>query len=294
MIDRRQRFGLAANPSRHAGAAGRRRPEQVIQDLRGSFLGHELLGVEIDARRLDPLAILGRRNNAFGKSARVRWRQAGQSWTAARCSVTISGFSGRSKTWRFSSSTFESAGSRAWQCSHRSAACSTITSGSATWRSVSPRCPFWPPLRLPVRVRKLLQYPTLLPQPVARRRFRAVGAVQIQPSPKLGVLRSKRLDPAHQRVDKLHDFGRNNHPTLESEIDLLVPQNRKPASNHPPGVTFRTYPTLAANQRLRRAIMDENGGGAGRFIGAFATGDRARLIKLRWLATPIGSPARAA
>jgi len=30
----------------------------------------------------------------------------------------------------------------------------------------------------------------------------------------------------------------------------------------------------AANQRLRRAIMDENGGGAGRFVGAFATGDR--------------------
>jgi len=34
---------------------------------------------------------------------------------------------------------------------------------------------------------------------------------------------------------------------------------------------------LAANQRLRRAIMDENGGGAGRFVGAFATGDRVRL-----------------
>ncbi len=34
---------------------------------------------------------------------------------------------------------------------------------------------------------------------------------------------------------------------------------------------------LGANQRLRRAIMDENGGGAGRFVGAFATGDRVRL-----------------
>jgi hypothetical protein len=40
--------------------------------------------------------------------------------------------------------------------------------------------------------------------------------------------------------------------------------------------------------------MDENGGGAGRFVRVFATGDRARLTKLRWLATPIGSPARAA
>ena len=34
---------------------------------------------------------------------------------------------------------------------------------------------------------------------------------------------------------------------------------------------------IAANQRRRRAIMDENSGGAGRFVGAFATGDRVRL-----------------
>src|SRR5208283_706482 len=38
-------------------------------------------------------------------------------------------------------------------------------------------------------------------------------------------------------------------------------------------------PSLGANQRLRRAIMDENGGGAGRFIGAYATGDRAKADK---------------
>ena len=51
-IDRRQRFGLAANPAGHARAAGRRCPEQVLQHLRGSLFGHELLGVEIDGRRL--------------------------------------------------------------------------------------------------------------------------------------------------------------------------------------------------------------------------------------------------
>jgi len=66
-VDRRQRLGLAANPTGHARAAGRRRPEQVSQDLRDPFFGHELLGVEIDARRLDALAILGRRNHAFGE-----------------------------------------------------------------------------------------------------------------------------------------------------------------------------------------------------------------------------------
>jgi hypothetical protein len=34
---------------------------------------------------------------------------------------------------------------------------------------------------------------------------------------------------------------------------------------------------MGANQRLWRTFMDENGGGAGGFIGAFATGDRVRL-----------------
>ena len=36
---------------------------------------------------------------------------------------------------------------------------------------------------------------------------------------------------------------------------------------------------LAGNQRLWRAIIGENGGGAGRFVGAFATGDRAEADK---------------
>jgi hypothetical protein len=34
---------------------------------------------------------------------------------------------------------------------------------------------------------------------------------------------------------------------------------------------------VAAKQRLCRTIMDENGGGAGQFIAASTTGDRARL-----------------
>jgi hypothetical protein len=52
---------------------------------------------------------------------------------------------------------------------------------------------------------------------------------------------------------------------------------------------------MAANQRLWRAIMNENCvGGAGRFIGASRWAIVLRLTKLRWLTTPIGSPARAA
>ena len=42
-------------------------------------------------------------------------------------------------------------------------------------------------------------------------------------------------------------------------------------------------------QRLWRAIIGENGGGAGRCVGAFATGDRAEVDKTAVArATPIG------
>ena len=52
--------------------------------------------------------------------------------------------------------------------------------------------------------------------------------------------------------------------------------------------------TMAANQRLWRAIMSENGGGAGRFVRGSPRAIVLRLKPLRWLATPIDSPARAA
>jgi hypothetical protein len=66
-MDRRQRFGLAANPIGDARAATRRRVEQILQNLRHALLGHELLGIEIDARRLDAFAVLRRRNDALGE-----------------------------------------------------------------------------------------------------------------------------------------------------------------------------------------------------------------------------------
>ena len=90
-----------------------------------------------------------------------------------------------------------------------------------------------------------LQDPRLLLQPVARGRLGTVGAVQPQPSPKLGVLRFQRLDPAHRRGDKLFAFGGNSHPTLESEIRLPVAKNCNVAIDPAPGVAFWTHPGLA-------------------------------------------------
>jgi hypothetical protein len=84
-------------------------------------------------------------------------------------------------------------------------------------------------------------------------------SISTTPAPwsKLGVLRLKRLDPAHQRGDKLLDFGRNHHPTLESEIDLLVSKNRNPENNQAPDVTFRTHPALAVTVTQKKGKREK-------------------------------------
>ncbi len=84
----------------------------------------------------------------------------------------------------------------------------------------------------------------LLLQPVARRRLGAVRAVLPQLSAKVRHFSLKRRDPPSQRGDQLFDFGRENHPTLDSDSSPAVSKNppTKPLSTPP--VTFRTHSGL--------------------------------------------------
>ena len=100
-IDRLQRFGLGSNPTGHARPAGRRRVKSLAA-LRNALFGDLLLRVEVDRRRLDALAILGRRDDAIGEGRARLTPTARQAWIKARCSVTGSRRSGRSNTCRFS------------------------------------------------------------------------------------------------------------------------------------------------------------------------------------------------
>ena len=68
LVNLPQLLFLLGDPSDKAGRTDQRRVEEIAQRLRGPILGDELLDVEIDRRRLDALAILGRRDHAFGKS----------------------------------------------------------------------------------------------------------------------------------------------------------------------------------------------------------------------------------
>ena len=243
-IDRRQRFRLAANPTGHGRAAGRR-PEQVLQDLRGSFFGHELLSVEVDARRLDALAILGRRNHAFGEGG-------ARASAASRAVVDRRAVLGHDQRLlrKIENLALFVAGLRirqkprpAMRASLGRVLDNPVGLGDLAQRIAA--MAFLAPARLACARAQAPQYARLLLQPVARWRLGAVGAVQVQPSPKLRVLRFKRLYPAHQRGDKLFDFGRQNHPTLESETDLLVSKNHNAEIDQAPDVAFRTHPGLA-------------------------------------------------
>ncbi|WP_422314332.1 hypothetical protein, partial [Roseiarcus sp.] len=54
----------------------------------------------------------------------------------------------------------------------------------------------------------------------------------------------KRRDLASQRGDQLLDFGRKNHPTLDSDSSPAVSKNRPSKDLFYPVVTFRTHPGL--------------------------------------------------
>jgi hypothetical protein len=88
------------------------------------------------------------------------------------------------------------------------------------------------------------QHPRLL-QPVARGRLGAVGAVQAKATTKLSDLGESRIELASQRIDQLDRFRREIHPTLESEIDVLVSNKTQNSKRSCADVTFRTHPGLA-------------------------------------------------
>src|SRR5208337_3668482 len=82
----------------------------------------------------------------------------------------------------------------------------------------------------------------LLLQPVARRRLGTVRAVLPQLAAKVRHFSLKRRNPPLQRGDQLFDFGRENHPILDSDSPPVVSENppTKVPSTIP--VTFRTHP----------------------------------------------------
>src|SRR5271155_5757540 len=155
LVDRRQLFRLLAPRGDAAGRTDPRRAENVAHRLRGPILGDHLLDVHVDRRRLEALAILRRRDHAFGKR-RLRHPSA---MRAAMDRGLMFGHQqqalGKVEHLPPSTAMLEFGSSGEQQRSHARAWCRTTKSGLATRRRVSPAWPSWPPLALPDLPRRL-------------------------------------------------------------------------------------------------------------------------------------------
>ena len=105
------------------------------------------------------------------------------------------------------------------------------------------------PARLARARAQTAQNARLLLQPVARRRFRTVGAVQFETSTKLGVLGPKfrvlgpkvSISRLSEAINSSISGGKIIQP-LSSEIRPQVSQNHRDANNLPPTVANPTHP----------------------------------------------------
>src|SRR5208337_1180623 len=138
--------------------------------------------------------------------------------------------------------------------------------GPHPWRSPSPRIPprTVDRLRLQPRAGTRAQRPSEVARPLATEANASLlPIVAIENGQRRRFRRSRQAPPIADA--SLASRPRPSIPHRRARQTVPLP---------PPAVS-----SLGANQRLRRAIMDENGGGAGRFIGAYATGDRAKADK---------------
>ena len=106
-----------------------------------------------------------------------------------------------------------------------------------------------------------------LSQPVARRRFRTRRTVLIQPPTKRGVLRSKqrvlvakranlnakRRHLAAKRLNRQFDFGRENHPYLDSHFSPAGHAKSNPAAKFVKTCGAKDLPSLGVTPAHKKA-----------------------------------------
>ena len=225
LINLLQFLRLLSHPGDDAGRTDQRRADEIAQRLRGPILGDELLDIEIDRRRLEALAILRRRNYAFGK------RRLGHA-PAMRAAVD------RGLMFRDHERAFGKVEHRARLDPYRRLRFKRRTAMTAHARLVPnpaigigdlPQRPAFvallPAARLARGVAQAAGVARLLPQPVARRRLRTVGTVLAQSPAQIGHLSLERRDLAPERGNQLFDFGGKTHPTLDSYSQPAVSKN---------------------------------------------------------------------
>jgi len=235
-VDLRQIAGLLANPRREARRAQKRRPEQVGQRLGGAIFGNELLEVEVDRRRLDPLAILRGRDHAFGE------RSLGHAPAAAAAinQRLVLGDDQRPLDQiehlpRLDALRRSRRKKRlAMPAVRRLVPHDPVGFGRLPQRVAL--VALLPAARLARRLAKASRDPRLLRKPIARRRLRTGRTVLPQTPLQLGDLSS-------QRRDQLFHVGRKNHPYVDSHPNPLSQTIRNPPAPSTKTVTNPTHKT---------------------------------------------------
>ena len=222
LVDFAQFARLLAHPGDDAGRTDQRRAEQIVQRLRDPILGDELMDVEINRRRLDTLAILGRRDHAIGK---LGLRHA----PALRAMIDRSlmfrdqqrtlgkiehlAFLDPNRRHRIQRRTAMAA--RAGLVPNHGVGIGDLTQRAALMALLAPA-------RLARAAAQAARHPRLLLQPVARWRFRTLRTVQTQSTTKFDNLRLKRqnLGDLSEAISSSTSAGRVI-PPLNSEFAPL-------------------------------------------------------------------------
>ena len=226
LIDIAQRLRFLSHPSDDAGRTDQRRAEQIAQRSRGSILGDQLLDVQIDRRRLDALAILGRRDHAFGK------RRLGH---ASAMQATVD----RGPMFRDQQRALGDIEHLALLDPDRPLRIQRQTAtptqaglmqnnrvGVAHLPQRAAPVALLTAARLARATAQADGEPGLLLQPIAGRRLGAIRTIEAQSTPKLRILGFKHRKTSLKRRYQFHDFGRKHHTAIDSDsFDAVFSQS---------------------------------------------------------------------
>jgi hypothetical protein len=255
--DWRQGVGFSPHPVHHTCRAGARDADEVGERLSRPVLGDQLLQMEIDSRRAQPLAILGGRLHAFGKG---RPRAPAAAGAGVDKPLMLGDFDQLRRQvedlprLRFLRHRKPQAGA-AMAAGARLVQHDPVRIGDPLERIAL--VAGLSPARLAGR---FAQARWLLPQAVARGRLRTRRTVEAKPALQIGVLRPqgcvlalklghprlKPLDPALKSFDEATNLGRKLHSHLESQSDPADSPKSPSSPISALTVTLRTHPLLGS------------------------------------------------
>ena len=224
-IDPLQIEGLLPHPGGQAGRTQRWRSEQVAKRLSRAIFGNELLDIQINRRRLDPLAILRRRDDAGGK--RRLGPASAMPATLERGAVFGDGQRALDEIEHLSG--FEILRLPRFERLEAMLAMRRLVPNDPVGFAHLPQrvalVALLPAARFARRLPQAPGDPRRLRQSVARRRLRTRRTVLSEPPLQFRHLRLQRRDLAAKRRNQILDLGRKNHPYLDSHPARPVSQN---------------------------------------------------------------------